>query len=146
MKAVIHLGRYDIEVEAATQKDLFKAIASTIEVFGEKKCGLCGCEDVVPFWRTVTTVKGKKTETYEYPEFACTNPKCRAKLCFGTHNDDSGTLFPQRKLNEKGQQPTAEEREQGKLKHGPHRGWFRWVPPDKSDREGDDDPAFQTRR
>ncbi len=113
-----------VEVEAETQKDLFKEIASAHEVFGEKKCGLCGCEDIVPAWRTVTTVKGKKTETWEYPEWHCSNLKCRARLSLGTLNDGSGRLFPNRKLLENGKPATGEDRDNGR--YGPHQGWTRY--------------------
>lgn len=115
-----------VEVEAGKQKDLFKAVASAHEVFGEKKCGCCGGTNVAPVWRTVTTVKGKKTETFEYPEWHCQEPKCRARLALGTINDDSGTLYPQRKLVDGQRPPTKEEREQGKGTYGPHNGWHRY--------------------
>jgi hypothetical protein len=33
-------------------------------------------------------VKGKKVETFEFPEYHCQNPQCRARLSLGTINDD----------------------------------------------------------
>lgn len=118
-----------IECEADKQKDLFKAVASAHEVFGEKKCGLCGSADIAPAWRTVTVVKGKKTETYEYPEYHCKNPACRARLGMGTINDDTGTLYPNRKLKADGQPLTKEDKENGvEGKYGGHQGWHRWKP------------------
>jgi hypothetical protein len=118
-----------LEVEAAKQKDLFKAIASAHEVFGEKKCGLCGCTDIRPVWRTVTVVKGKKTETYEFPEYHCqgrleSGAFCGARLRLSTINDDTGTLFPQRKLLANGKTPGKDDGDQAK--YGAHNGWSRY--------------------
>jgi hypothetical protein len=126
-----------VEVEAAKQKDLFKAIASAHEVFGEKRCGLCGSTEIVPAWRTVTVVKGKKTETYEYPEYHChgkdeNGQRCGARLALGTINDESGTLYPTRKLKEDGQPLTKEDRDAGiEGRYGRHQGWHRWKKEDK---------------
>lgn len=142
MKAQVKVNSTTIvEVEAGKQKDLFKAIASAHEVFGEKKCGLCGGTDILPVWRTVTTVKGKKTETYEYPEYHCQGvaqgKRCGARLALGTINDDSGTLYPTRKLLPNGQPVTKEQRDKGETgTYGAHRGWHRFVA--KPDGEGGD--------
>lgn len=139
MKAQVKVGPTTIiEVEATKQKDLFKAVASAHEVFGEKKCALCGCTDITPVWRTVTVVKGKKTETYEYPEYHCqgvaNGRRCGARLALGTINDDSGTLYPSRKLKDDGQPVTKEDRENGvEGKYGSHRGWHRFVKKDGDD-------------
>lgn len=123
-----------IEVEAESQKSLFKLVASAHEVFGEKCCGLCGSADIVPVWRTATKQVGKKIDEYEYPEMRCRGrlqdgSYCRAVLSLGTINDDSGTLFPTRKLKEDGTPLTKEDRDNGvEGKHGKHRGWYRWEP------------------
>lgn len=114
-----------VELDGETQKDLFEQMASAYEVFGERCCGLCGCEDIVPFWRVSTKQVGKKTEEYEYPEWHCRNPKCRARLTL-SFNLEGGTMFPNRKLLPDGQPATGEKREQGQ--HGPHNGWTRWWP------------------
>lgn len=133
MKAQVKVSASTIvEVEATKQKDLFKAVASAVEVFGEKKCALCGSGDILPVWRSVTTVKGKKTETYEYPEYHCQavneGRRCGARLALGTINDDTGTIFPQRKLREDGQPLSKEDRDNGvEGKYGTHRGWHRFV-------------------
>jgi hypothetical protein len=127
-----------VEVEGGKQKDLFKAIASAQEVFGEKKCGLCGSENIRTVWRTVTTVKGKKTETFEFPEYRCQGKLddgkfCNGKLSLGTINDDTGTLYPQRRLLlddrpwDMGRTPTKAERDQGiSGDYGRHNGWTRY--------------------
>jgi hypothetical protein len=106
----------EIEVEADTQKELFRQVASAYEVFAEPRCGLCGKEDLQPSYRTVT--KGKKS--YEYAEWVCTNPKCRARLSLGTSNDEAAWLFPIRKLTAEGKP----HRETGS--HGPHNGWTKY--------------------
>lgn len=139
MEAQVKVGAATIiKVEAAKQKDLFKAIASAHEVFGEKCCGLCGSANITPVWRVVTVVKGKKTETYEYPEYHCqgrldSGKRCGGRLSMGTINDDSGTLYPNRKLREDGQPVAKEDRESGvEGKYGPHNGWYRYQPEHKT--------------
>lgn len=118
-----------VEVEGAKQKDVFKAIASAHEVFGEKQCGCCGSTNIVPAWRTVTVLKGKKSETYEFPEYHCKavndgGRRCGARLSLGTINDDTGTLFPQRKLVDGKRPPTKKEKEAGiNGDYGPTQGW-----------------------
>lgn len=115
MNANIRLKNMMVEVEAETQKELFQQIALASEVFGEKKCGLCGSEDIFPAYRTVT--QGKKS--FEYPEYHCQNPACRARLSIGC-NMEGGTLFPQRKLDDKGKP----DRETGQ--YGKHNGWTKY--------------------
>lgn len=130
-----------VEVEGAKQKDIFKAVCSAHEVFGEKKCGLCGSSEIVPVWRTVTTVKGKKTETYEYPEYHCQAVKdgqrCGARLAIGTINDDTGTLYPIRKLVNGERPATKSEKDAGNSgNYGKHNGWHRWKPKPGDEQEG----------
>jgi hypothetical protein len=141
MKAQVKVGPgLIIEVEAGKQKDLYKLIASAHEVFGEKCCGLCGSENIVPVWRTVSVARGKKMETFEFPEWHCNGvlenkERCGARLSLGTINDDSGTLFPQRRLvfepkdvkRTHGRPATKEEKEKGiNGEYGRHRGWTRF--------------------
>lgn len=115
MKATIRLKVGNIEVEAETQKELFQLISSAHEVFNEKRCGLCGSEEITPVYRTVS--QGKKT--FEYPEYHCQNPQCRARLSLGCAME-GGTLFPHRKLDEQGKP----DRENGKW--GKHNGWTKF--------------------
>ncbi len=120
MKAQVKVNPTTIvEVEAETQKDLFREVASAHEIFGEKVCGLCGCERIVPHWRTATRVTGKKSETFEYSEWRCTNQDCRARLSLGVMNDGSDRLFPNRKL-------TAEGKPSLEGSYGEHQGWSRY--------------------
>lgn len=132
-----------VELEAAKQKDLFKLRASAHEVFGEKQCGLCKSNDIRPVWRVVTSLKNpRKPETFEFPEYHCQGllendgkrKRCGAKLSLGTINDDTGTLFPQRRLifdkgvpPDMGRLPTKAEKEKGiNGDYGPHNGWTRY--------------------
>lgn len=127
-----------VELEAAKQKDLFKLMASAHEVFGEKCCGLCKSTDIVPRWRTATRVEGKKVETFEFPEYHCQNPKCRARLALGTINDDTGTLFPQRRLLPNGKVPGKKDNKD-QASYGPHNGWSTYRPGKaEADGEGDE--------
>lgn len=110
MKALINLQNRQIEVEGNTQKELFAQMASTYEVFGEKKCGCCDSDDIKPAVRKVPD--GKKV--HEYYEYICN--KCGAKLQLG-QSTDTETLFPKRKLDKDGKP----DMENGK--YGKHNGW-----------------------
>jgi hypothetical protein len=103
-----------VEVEGETQKDLFKAIASATEVFGEKCCGLCASTRIVHAYRVVT--QGKKV--FEYPEYHCQD--CFARLSIGCLFENGG-LFPHRKLDKDGK-PSRKEGSS----FGPHRGWTKF--------------------
>lgn len=121
MKATVHFPHVTVEFEAESQKALYKEFASAWEVFGERKCGKCDCEDIRPLWRTV---KQKKKE-FEYPEWQCTN--CGAKLSLSSHLE-GGTLYPVRKLTPEGLPATGDEAEKGLFdKKGG--GWYKWSPP-----------------
>jgi hypothetical protein len=102
-----------VEVEAETQKDLFRELAAAAEIFGERQCGLCSSANIVPIFRTVT--QGKKT--FEYPEWAC--QACGAKLAMGSMME-GGRLFPHRKLDASGKP----DREHGTT--GQHHGWTQY--------------------
>src|SRR5206468_2985384 len=82
-----------VQVEAETQKELFQRYAESWEVFSEDCCGLCETDKIRPQWRTVTS--GKKT--YEYAEYQCLNPDCRAHLALSMRQEGD-TMFPNRAL------------------------------------------------
>lgn len=135
MKAQIKVSPSTIiEVEADKQKDLFKAVTSAHEVFGEKCCGLCGSTNIRPVWRTATRHIGKKVEVFDYPEYRCDNvldngQRCGARLSIGTINDDTGTLFPVRRLIDGKRPATKAEKDQNiNGSYGPHNGWYRFHP------------------
>lgn len=101
-----------IEVEAATQVELFEELASAAEVFGERECGLCHSEAIYPVYRHV----GK----LEFAEWAC--PDCGARLSLG-NTMEGGRLFPIRALTAEGKP----DREKGS--RGEHNGWTKYRGP-----------------
>jgi hypothetical protein len=103
-----------VQIEAETQKDVFQQLAQQWEIFSEGRCGLC-LGDARPKHRVVTV----GTKSYDYHEYECENPDCRARLTFGQHADGSGTLFPHRKLLPNGKPDKAGE-------WGSHRGWTKY--------------------
>lgn len=109
-------------VEGATQLDVFKQIAVIQEVFSEKACGLCGCEDL----RYVVREVKKKT----YPEIHCQSPQCTARLAFGQNQEPKvGWIYPKRRLLKNGKPGKT-----GEGDFGPHRGWSKF----KGDLESDE--------
>ena len=97
-----------IEVEADKHTDLFRAIAGVQEVFGQKACGKCGGKNLQ--FRT------RKKGRYEFYEAICLN--CKARLSFGVHTGEAGTLFPHR----------VSESDGGGKEVLPDNGWVRWDP------------------
>ena len=92
MKAMFKVSnKLSIELEAKTQKEMFEQLATWEEIFGIEKCGKCESTHI----RFVVRTAKKGEKTYSYPELHC--EKCRARLAFGTHDNDKGTLFPKRK-------------------------------------------------
>ncbi len=77
--------------EASLQKDIFQQLASLSEVFGISQCGACKSNDI----RYVVREASKGAKKYLYHELHC--QKCRARLAFGQHDGEKGTLFPKRK-------------------------------------------------
>jgi hypothetical protein len=128
-----------VELEGDKQKDLFKQFASATEVFNVGPCGLCGCKDVLPKWRVVTIIKGKKSETYEFPEYHCRGlledgRRCGARLTMSTQNDDSGNIYPNRKLVNGERPATKAEIDAGTYgDYGSHNGWYRFVKKSEGD-------------
>jgi hypothetical protein len=96
-----------IELEAEQQQDLFRAIASAQEVFGEKKCGKCKAANLTFRVRTV--------KDNNFFEVVCNS--CRATMSMGVHRT-GGTLFPRRHI----------EAEGGAKEWLPDNGWLRWDP------------------
>ena len=92
MKATFKVSsKLEIELEAKTQKEMFEHLAIWEEIFGIEKCGKCG----KPNLKFVVRSAKKDDKTYNYPEIHCKD--CYARLGFGTHDNDKGTLFPKRK-------------------------------------------------
>lgn len=128
-----------VQVEAETQKELFQQYAGAWEVFSEPKCGLCG-SGIRPKYREVTVGK----QVYDYHEYECLDPDCRARLGLGAHMA-GGTLFPQRKLMPNGEPEVKKHREAGLSgTYGRHNGWtkYRGESSDQSDHD-DSQPQHQ---
>ena len=92
MKATLATPTVTFELEAATPKELFKLIAETQEVFGERHCGRCGSEDLRFVCRSV--------DSHDFYEQVCES--CTAKLVFGQSKQRTGHIFPVRKLDRDG--------------------------------------------
>jgi hypothetical protein len=105
--------RVEFEVEGASHKDVFTALAQLDEVFGEPDCGACESSDIYFKVRNSTAKQGKnKGKTFTYFEHVCRS--CGCFLPIGQHNNDQGTLFPDRKIaNDKGEMVYDKK----------HRGW-----------------------
>ncbi len=113
MKAQLRVrGNLTIELEGEKQRDLFRAIASAQEVFGERCCGKCGSSDLRFRVR-------RNRDEQEFFELLCL--RCYAVLEFGVHKT-GGTLFPRRK----GGVAALFLREEGHAL--PDHGWARWEP------------------
>lgn len=95
-----------VEIEAAGQKEIFKAMSSVQEILGDTVCGACGSENV----RFVV----RRVDDNDYYELRCAD--CGAVLQFGQHKA-GGTLFPKRK-----------DKEGNWL---PNRGWTKYQPSSK---------------
>ena len=95
-----------IEIEEDKQVNLFKALASIQEVFGQKRCGKCGSSDLQFTVRAVDKSK--------FLEIKCN--KCFAKLAISPHDSDAGTLYPKR---------TGKD-DAGETVWLPDNGWVKW--------------------
>lgn len=112
MEATVKLAGDEriVKVSGDTPKDLFSEMAMAYEVFGETNCGLCHSTNIRP--------KHRQVEKYHYYEYECQD--CRAKLQMGQLQDNSGGLFPVRKLMPNGK-PHFRDGD-----YGEHEGWTRY--------------------
>ena len=82
-------GRIAITATGDSAKDLFRELASIIEIFdADEACGKCGSQAIVPRFRVI--------DDNAYYEMACTDPKCRARLALG-QTKKGDMLFVKRK-------------------------------------------------
>ena len=95
--------KLEFELEGNGQKEIFKELAMVQEIFSEKKCGVCGSENIKFVVRVV--------DDNEYYELRCMD--CGALLSYGQHKK-GGTLFPKRK--------------DADGKYLPNNGWYKWEP------------------
>lgn len=89
MKATVSVfgGRVSFEMEAESQKALFKKLSLVQEVFAaDDVCGCCGSQNI--------SYRARFPQGYEYYSLYCTN--CHAELHFGQRMEGGG-LFVKRK-------------------------------------------------
>lgn len=98
MKAILKTPLLTVELDGATQTELFQNIATVQEVFAEPCCGKCK-DEKIQF--RVRNVRGD-----DYYEMVCLN--CGATLSFGQSKQKKGFLFPIRKLTAEGK-PSRKE-------------------------------------
>jgi len=98
MKATFATPLVSFELEAGTPAELFKLLADTQEVFGERECGACKKTNLR---FAVRTVNGD-----DYYEYQCLD--CSARLSLGQSKAKKGHLFPIRKLTAQGK-PSRKE-------------------------------------
>ena len=115
MKVTKNIGSYTFTVEESSVKKIWESLASINEIFGDEKCGCCGSKNITPSFRIVE----KNKKSYDYYEMKCLEPKCRARLSYGQHQEGDG-IFPHRKLGEDGRPDRANGQ------YGPHNGWSRY--------------------
>lgn len=85
-------GRIVFEIEAQTQKGLFREVAMLQDVFeADENCGACGSTNVRLQYRCI--------DANDYYSMACCD--CGAELRFGQHKQ-GGTLFAKRTDGERG--------------------------------------------
>lgn len=110
-------GNRVVKVTGETQRDAFAQVAAAVEVFGETHCGLCGSTNIRPVHRVA--------DKYHFYEYHCMD--CSARLALGQINDNSGQLFPVRKLIPSSGKPSFKIGVTGK-----HNGWtqFKGQPAD----------------
>lgn len=115
MKVLVNVGSgINLEVEAADDKGLFKAIADAQghEFFKDKSCQACNSTDIKFQVRTV--------EDNDFYEIVC--KKCWAKLSFG-HSKTGQKMYAKRlKTDNKGKAVKDGE----KSVPLPHKGWCKY--------------------
>ena len=84
------VGSAVVEVEGQGVKDIIEQLTPFYEVFGEKECGKCQCQELA--------VEHRKHDEYNYYSLRCLG--CRAQLDLGQKRV-GGTLFPKRQDKEK---------------------------------------------
>lgn len=107
MRVTKTVGNLTLDINAETQKEVFKELATFEEVFGESSCGKCNSDNL----RFVV----RENDGNEYYELRCQS--CGARLSFGSHKKGGG-LFPRRKDSDNN--------------YLPDKGWQKWNPKTKS--------------
>jgi hypothetical protein len=71
-------------------REIFEQIVDISSIFGETKCGKCGCEEI----KYAIRIAGENES--KFYELSCTNPQCRAQKSFGLTKKGQD-LFPKMK-------------------------------------------------
>lgn len=119
MKATyfVHDGlKFDIDAE--TEADLFKNLATIQETFTAENCGLCKAPSKF--------LVRKDKEENEYFELACTDLKCRARLPYGQMKKPKGKLYPKRHWNSLSDAEKTNRGPEPKSGYLPNGGWYKW--------------------
>lgn len=82
-----------IEINADREVDVFQALSRLQDIFGEKSCGIPNCKSTNIKFQT-RQAKSQDGKPFTYHEMVCLD--CGAKLQYGQHNNNMGTLFPKR--------------------------------------------------
>jgi len=104
-----------VTAESEKMTEVFEQLAQMQEIFGQDKCGKCGCT-------TLHFVVRQNKNDDKFYELRCTDPKCRAILRFGC-NKKGGGLFPVRKENENASLMGMKPGE-----YLPNNGWLKYNP------------------
>jgi len=122
MKAVVRVNdRLTIEVEKEKMNELLKELSAVNSFFEDSECGACKGKDLI--------VSVRSNGGFDFTEMACKNPKCRARLSYGT-DKETKEQYPVRCDREK------EGKNKGHAKRGPdgkalwlpNNGWVKYVP------------------
>lgn len=104
-------GTRFVKCSGETQRDAFAEMAGVYEIFGETHCGLCQSTNIRPIHRVI--------DRFQFFEWACDD--CYARLSLGQLSDNSGRLFPVRRLIPSTGKPDFKLGTPGK-----HRGWTQY--------------------
>lgn len=121
MRANIKLGGITIGTsECDNIKELFTELAKISEVFGDRECGLCRKENLVPVLRTTK-------DGFNYFELHCLD--CTARLSFGQSRDEVSLW--------------AKREKQDGTRDQEHKGWYIYTPDTQQQYSDPQQPAQQ---
>ena len=112
-----------IKLEAANVQGLIEQLTVVRKAIGPEKCGKCGSKSEDGKF-IYSTFPSHRKQGFDFYEIVCANPKCRATLQLGTHQDDAKTLFKKKTKPEN-------ERKEGEDNRLPNRGWATYNPETK---------------
>jgi hypothetical protein len=87
---VIYSGNgFTVSEDCPTTTDAFGFLGDCVSLFGTKKCGACGSEDIAP--------EHRKVQSYDFYSWKCN--ACQKKLRLGV-TKDTHQLFAKRKADD----------------------------------------------